>query len=249
MKLKLNIDFDWVSIPSGTFLMGTDLSQDKAGADWDWARKTELPQHEVFLPDYRISRFMITNEQWALFLQQSGWQWTDRDRLWQDGLPRGREKHPVVWVTWYDAQAFCDWAGVRLPTEAEWEKAARGTDSRVYPWGNQKPSPELANYENNVGDTNRVDHYPQGKSYFDLSDMAGNALEWTSTVWGEDKDNPEFVYPYHPGDGREDPGRTDVLRVVRSGGWRYSAEMIRSAYRDWNRPGMRGSCLGFRVVA
>lgn len=245
----MKLTFDWVTIPAGAFWMGTDLSRDAVAAASGWARKTELPQHEVDLPDYRISRTLVTNAQWEQFLQQSGYQWADREKLWHTGRPPGKATHPVVWVTWFDALAFCEWAGVRLPTEAEWEKAARGADQRLYPWGDQAPTPELANYDRQVGDTTPVEHYPQGRSFYGLFDMAGNVWEWTSTLWGTDKNDPEFTYPYRVDDGREALNRRDILRVVRSAGWKYPPDLIRCAARDWNPPHVRGSGLGFRVVA
>ncbi|MFA7241291.1 MAG: SUMF1/EgtB/PvdO family nonheme iron enzyme [Sulfuricellaceae bacterium] len=244
----MRITFDWVAIPSGPFRMGTDLTQDPIAAHSDWAGKTELPQHEVELAEYRITRTLVTNEQWGCFLSETGYPWADRDKLWQDGLPPAKRTHPVVWVTWFDAMAFCTWAGVDLPSEAEWEKAARGTDARLYPWGNHAPSLALANFGLLVGDTTPVDRYPLGCSYYGLHDMAGNVWEWTGTVWGVEKNSPEFIYPYRADDGREDRLRKDVLRVVRSAGWKYSPELIRAAARDWNLPTVRGSGLGFRVV-
>ena len=103
----------------------------------------------------------------------------------------------MVNVSWEDAQAFCQWAGVRLPSEAEWEKAARGTDGRIYPWGDQSPTKELCNFGGNIGDTTPVDRYPGGASPFGVLDMSGNVWEWTAQA--------EFApYPYDPADGRED---------------------------------------------
>lgn len=241
-------NFDWVEIPSGLFWMGTDLEVDRVAANFDWAKQVELPQHQVFLPTYQIGRYPVTNAQWGEFLAHTNYAWADQDKLWQQGLPKGRENHPIVWVTWHDALAFCQWAGVRLPTEAEWEKAARGTDKRLYPWGNDKPTSQFANYGNQVGRTTAVNAYPKGTSYYGLWDMAGNTWEWTSTIWGTDAHNPEFKYPYESVDGRENLDKADILRVVRSGGWKYTPDLIRSAYRDWNKPHVRGSGLSFRVV-
>nr|VFK17354.1 MAG: Formylglycine-generating enzyme, required for sulfatase activity, contains SUMF1/FGE domain [Candidatus Kentron sp. LPFa] len=243
--------FDWVDIPVGPFRMGTDPNQDAIAADdrWKaWVEKTEQPQHQVYLPAYRISRYPVTNQQWALFLRHGGYTWADRDKLWATGLPSGKLEHPVVWVTWRDALAFCEWAEVQLPSDAQWEKAARGADKRLYPWGNRPPTPDLANYEKNEGDTTAVTHYPKGQSPYGVYDMAGNTWEWISTLWGADKDDPEFVHPYRPDDGREDLANTDMLRTVRGGGWKYSSDLIRVACRDWNPPSVRGSALGFRVV-
>jgi len=250
--MHTELDFDWVDIPAGTFWMGTELAEDKVAADPEWRAwtiKTECPQHAVYLPTYKISRYPITNQQWSVFLNASNYHWADREKLWSTGLPAAKAQHPVVWVTWYDALAFCEWAKVRLPSDAEWEKAARGTDKRLYPWGNQLPTPELANYDNTVRDTTAVMYYPKGQSPYGVYDMAGNTWEWISTLWGTDKDNPEFVHPYRPDDGREDLHNTDMLRMVRAGGWKYSPDLIRVAYRDWNLPTVRGSALSFRVVA
>jgi formylglycine-generating enzyme required for sulfatase activity len=252
MDLATRLDFDWIEIPAGSFWMGTDLTQDPVAAspDWlDWAMLTECPQHSVTLDGFRITRYPITNAQWKAFLDDSGYVWPDRDRLWSGGLPAGKEWHPVTWVTWHDALAFCRWAGVRLPSDAEWEKAARGDDRRLYPWGNQAPTPALANYADQVGDTTSVDRYPDGRSPYGVYDMAGNTWEWISTLWGRDKDDPEFRHPYRPDDGRESLDDSTRLRMVRGGGWKYPADLIRAAYRDWNMAGVRGSALGFRVVA
>ncbi|AUI69172.1 formylglycine-generating enzyme family protein [Beggiatoa leptomitoformis] len=240
--------FDWVTIPAGVFWMGTDVATDTVAAQFAWAQQVEQPQHQVYLPDYRISRYPVTNAQWGVFLAQTDYTWADHDKLWLSGIPEGKEQHPVVWVTWQDAMAFCRWAGVSLPTDAEWEKAARGTDKRLYPWGNQAPDASLANFANQVGDTTAVTHYPAGKSPYGVFDMAGNTWEWISTVWGTDKDNPEFTLPYQVDDGRESLEDSQILRMVRAGGWKYDATLIRCAYRDWNKPQTRGSGLGFRVV-
>lgn len=242
-------NFDWVEIPSGLFWMGTDLKVDPVAANSNWAKQVELPQHQIFLPTYQISRYPVTNAQWGQFLTQTAYPWPDQNKLWEHGLPKGQENHPIVWVTWHDAIAFCQWAGVRLPTEAEWEKAARGTDKRLYPWGNEEPTSQLANYHNQVGQSTAVNAYPQGISCYEVWDMAGNTWEWMSTIWGTDAYHPEFRYPYQSGDGRENLDRSDILRVVRSGGWKYTPDLIRSSYRDWNKPSFRGNGLSFRVVA
>jgi len=241
--------FDWITIPAGLFWMGTDLRVDNVAADSDWAKQVEVPQHEVYLPSYQISRFPVTNVQWAQFLADTYYPWADLQKLWEHGLPEGQENHPITWVTWHDAIAFCDWAGVRLPTDAQWEKAARGTDKRLYPWGNQPPTAQLANYGNQVRHTTAVNAYPQGKSYYGVFDMAANAWEWISTIWGTDTDRPDFAYPYQADDGRENLDDPTILRIVRGGGWKYTPDLIRCAYHDWNKPDTRGSGLGFRVVA
>ncbi|MEG5061828.1 formylglycine-generating enzyme family protein [Microcoleus sp. A2-C5] len=241
--------FDWITIPAGLFWMGTDLRVDNVAADSDWAKQVEVPQHEVYLPSYQISRFPVTNAQWAQFLAHTNYAWADLQKLWEHGLPEGQENHPITWVTWHDAIAFCDWAGVRLPTDAQWEKAARGTDKRLYPWGNQPPTAQLANYGNQVRHTTAVNAYPLGKSYYGIFDMAGNAWEWISTIWGTDTDRPDFAYPYQADDGRENLDDPTILRIVRGGGWKYTPDLIRCAYHDWNKPDTRGSGLGFRVVA
>jgi len=246
-----NIEFDWVTIPSGPFWMGTNLDCDPVASspEWrDWVIRTECPQHQVVLPAFQMSRYPVTNLQWQQFLVNSGYLWPDYDKLWINGLPDGKAYHPVVWVTWSDTLAFCRWAGVRLPTDAEWEKSARGNDQRCYPWGNQLPTAALANYDHQVGDTTPVDHYPAGQSPYGVYDLAGNTWEWISTLWGSDQDHPEFSYPYQPDDGRESLGHTTRLRMVRGGGWKYSPDLIRAAYRDWNKATVRGSALGFRVA-
>lgn len=181
------IEFDWVTIPAGEFLMGSAKQKDRL------ARDSELPQHKLFLPEYRIARVPVTNRQYKQFVEATQHRSPDH---WEKGqIPPNKENHPVVYVTWHDVLAFCEWAKVRLPTEAEWEKAARGTDGRIYPWGNEVPDKNRCNFNNNVGDTTPVGNYPQGASRYGCLDMAGIVWEWTSSRL--------INYPYVANDGRE----------------------------------------------
>ncbi|MEM7180299.1 MAG: formylglycine-generating enzyme family protein [Spirochaetota bacterium] len=244
----MQLQIEWVKIDQGEFIAGTDLSVDKVAAASDWAIKTEQPQHIVFLPTFEISRTLVTQKMWSEFIEHTGYEWADRNRAWPDGLTVDMYKLPATWVTWHDARSFCEWANVRLPSEAEWEKAARGSNGQVYPWGDTVPDESLANFNQLVGHANEVDRYEKGKRPYGIYDMAGNVFEWTNTIWGSKKDNPEFGHPYSANDGREETDDLKIMRVVKGGGWKYSHDLIRAAYRDWNEPQFRGSCLGFRVA-
>ena len=157
--------------------------------------------------------------------------------------------HPVTQVTWHDAQAFCQWANMRLASEAEWEKAARGVDGRVFPWGNQAPDESLCNFGLKVGDTTPVSRTVKGASPYGVLDMAGNVWEWTGSLWGTDVNKPQYGYPYTPTDGREDLQAADhISRVVRGGSYIYSDGSVRCACRGKSDPGRRSDNIGFRVV-
>ncbi len=226
------IDFDWVTIPAGAFLMGSDRTTDFMMED------DETPQHTVCLPEYRIARVPVTNAQYECFVNSAGRQVPNH---WKNGqVPWGKGEHPVVNVTWHETQAFCAWAGVRLPTEAEWEKAARGPDGRIWPWGNDPPTVEHCNFDRNKGDTTPVGSYPSGKSPYGLLDMAGNTWEWISSLCKP--------YPYDPDDGRENSKLPDP-RSSRGGSWTDKLELVRSSYRDPHYPRYWGKNRGFRVVS
>jgi len=263
---KAPIDFDWVTIPAGEFLMGSDPARDRLAYD------DETPQHRLYLPAYRIARTPVTVAQFAAFVaanpgyrttaeqRGSAWNWTGSE--WKNiqgadwAHPRGpgsdvrdRQDHPVTCVSWDDAMAFCRWAGVRLPSEAEWEKAARGTDGRLWPWGDREQDERLCNFNMNVGDTTPVGRYPDGASLYGVLDMAGNVWEWTRSLWGKDVQKPDYRYPYDPNDGREDPNAPDtVLRVLRGGSFWTGARYVRCAVRGRLSPDNRGD-FGFRVVS
>jgi formylglycine-generating enzyme required for sulfatase activity len=239
----LGLPMVWV--PPGPFLMGSDKGRDPQAYD------DELPQHEVTLPGYWIGRYPVTVAQFRAFVEASGHRPADPGSL------KGPNDHPVVRVTWYEALAFCRWLGemagmpVTLPSEAEWEKAARGTDGCIYPWGDEPPDEGRCNFGNRVGGTTLVGRYsPQGDSPYGCADMAGNVWEWTRSLWGESISKPEFGYPYNPGDGREDleAGR-GVLRVLRGGAFARGARHVRCAYRYWLYPDSRYWFRGFRLVA
>jgi len=206
------------------------------GAD-KMAWHDEKPQHQVYLPEYRISLTPVTNRQYQQFVEATGHRVPDH---WKYGrIPSGKADHPVVEITWHDALAFCTWAEVRLPTEAEWEKAARGTDGRIWPWGNNAPTDKLCNFDGNVGDTTSVGHYPEGKSFYGCLDMAGNVWEWTSTLYKG--------YPYKSDDGRED-AKAIGTRVLRGGAFNNYENLVRCAGRDNGDPTNRHFNIGFRVV-
>jgi formylglycine-generating enzyme required for sulfatase activity len=247
--------FDWISIPAGEFGMGSDPKLDSQFYD------DEKPLHRVYLPDYRIARVPVTVAQFAAFVDATGYRTTAEKQgsafawsglSWEEipgafwRAPRGapsdvgkKPDHPVTCVSWHDAQAFCAWAGVRLPTEAEWEKAARGPDGRIWPWGDQKPDQSRCNFNLHVGDTTPVRRYPAGASPYGVLDLAGNVWEWCSSLYQP--------YPYNAEDGREDLQASDS-RVLRGGSFNRGEGSMRAAHRSSQFPYNRRANSGFRVA-
>jgi len=244
---RLAYEPETVLIPGGEFLMGSDLDEDEDAYD------DELPQHRLTLADYYLAKTPVTNAQYAAFVEARGHEppeyWSGRKP------PGGEENHPVVWVSWHDAVVYCEWLSevtgrrYRLPSEAQWEKGARGVDGRIYPWGDEW-DPERCNWsEDDEGDTTPVGSYPRGASPYGLLDMAGNVWEWTRSLWGEDSEDPDFDYPYDAEDGREDLAAGDeVYRVCRGGAFDEDQDSARCAYRDYYYPEYSGENLGFRVA-
>ena len=274
MTLPSGINLELVYLPASEFLMGSDRATDPKAAD------NELPQHKLFLNTYFIGRTPVTVAQFEAFAQTTGYKTTAEqfghgynlvDGHWKEiknaswQAPHGSEiiiqqksDHPVTLVSWYDALAFCNWITdvtqfkVYLPSEAEWERAARGVDGRIYPWGNEEPINTFCNFDLNVKDTTPVGQYStQGDSPVGCSDMAGNVIEWTRSLWGKDIHSPEFNYPYSERmlERENIQAPDDIRRVVRGGGWDDDSEGVRAAYRIPNPPISRNDILGFRVVA
>ena len=250
---RLPFEPEMILIPAGEFLMGSDPEKDKHA--WD----REQPQHTLYLPDYTIAKTPVTNAQYAEFVRDAGI--VNPPEHWRKGeLPPDKLDHPVVYVSWHDAVAYCDWLAdvtgkpYRLPSEAEWEKAARGTNGRIYPWGNRwYPGwcdTHCNTLEGGVRGTTPVERYPRGASPYGVLDMAGNVREWTRSLWGQEGEEPDFEYPYDPQDGRENPeAGDDVRRVVRGGSWNDGRYGFRCAFREgYIRPDYGHNTLGFRVV-
>jgi formylglycine-generating enzyme required for sulfatase activity len=180
------------------------------------------------------------------------------------GSPYDLPNHPVVGITWYEALAFTRWLTeiwrknariglqdiVTLPSEAEWEKAARGTDGRRYPWG-KKPDPQRANFrDTGIGTTNTVGCFPGGASPYGVEEMSGNVWEWTRSLWGPDYSKPKYRYPYDATDGREDlAAGENVLRVLRGGWFNFTSRLVRCAFRIRYLPYLWFNLIGFRVVS
>jgi serine/threonine-protein kinase len=240
-KTNSPLRLDWVVVPAGAFLMGSSMRQDAQAA------VDETPQHRLVLPRFCVARTPITNAQYSQFLLAAN---HPPPVHWRSAQPPdGREQHPVVNVSWYDAQAFCRWADVQIPTEAQWEKAARGLDGRLFPWGNQPPDPSRGNYDRSVGDTAPVGSYTGGHSPYGLADMAGNVLEWTHSLWGPDFAEPRYGYPYDGADGRENPERDrKLLCVLRGGAFNLGAAALRCAFRTGGVAGRGRPNIGLRVV-
>jgi formylglycine-generating enzyme required for sulfatase activity len=248
------LEFDWVTIPRGPFLMGSDPTHDTEALD------SEQPQHLVLVPEFHIARLPVTIAQFAAFVraagyrttaEDAGWAWVWVNASWQSvrgaswSRPAGHELSPadaahwpVTQVSWLDAQAFCAWAGVRLPTECEWEKAARGVDGRIYPWGNQLPDADLCNCNNIQGGVNAVGQCVQGASPYGVLDMGGNTWEWCVTRW-----RPDYTTP--PDDDPTGP----EARVVRGGSFNGDGGLVRCAARGRLNLHFRDSTVGFRVAA
>jgi formylglycine-generating enzyme required for sulfatase activity len=233
-----------IIVPAGSFLMG---SKDAGAAP------TESPQHSITLPAYRIGAFPVTVAQYAEFIQRTK---TDPPREgWFLRKPSGKLDHPVAGVSWPQAVAYCRWLSAetgrryRLPTEAEWEKAARGTGGCLYPWGDAWVE-DAAQVE--AGDTAPVTGHPGGASPYSCQDMLGNVQEWTSTIWGGRKEQPDYAYPYDATDGREDPvpvpPAPQPLRIHRGGSYREKRDDVRCAARGASSPDSQLKWRGFRVV-
>jgi formylglycine-generating enzyme required for sulfatase activity len=200
-------DVEMVEIPAGTFMMG---SED------DDADRDERPTARIFVDTFRIDKVEVTNGHYVRCVAAG--QCTVP--VGGDPAERARADQPVTILSWRQAAAYCRWAGKRLPTEAEWEKAARGPDGRRYPWG-EAFEPDRANAGHTLG-LGPVGQHPAGASPYGVLDMAGSVWEWTSSLYRP--------YPYDPSDGREDPDARGA-RVNRGGSWYYRAWYVRTTYR------------------
>ncbi len=236
-----------VLIPEGEFIMGSDK----------YAK--ERPQQRIDLDSYHFDRYLVTNEDFRKFVEATGYQ-TDAEKAgygrvrydyrwkkvpganWKspDGLTAidGKEKHPVTQVSFNDALAYCQWKGKDLPTEAQWEKAARGTEGNEYPWGNSEPDDTLANFGDIIGTTTVVDKYTKGKSPYGVYDMAGNVYQWCKDFWSTGE--RESKNPSGAADGNE--------HVVKGGSFMEAVDNLRSAYRDRYESNYSSYIFGFRCA-
>ena len=258
-----------VIVPAGEFLMGSPEDEPGLDAAKESVREPyidpftglsddEKPQHRLYLDAFWIDQTEVTNGMYAAFLNEVGNQreggvtWLDVKASqvlirqvageWQP--LEGYQDHPAVEVTWYGARAYCEWAGRRLPTEAEWEKAARGVDGHRYPWGNQWPTCELANYDGGcfLRVTTKVGSYPVGKSPYGALDMAGNVWEWVADWYAED------YYARSPARNPQGP-TSGEWRVIRGASWHPHQYDVRAANRAKSLPDSSNRDVGFRCVS
>jgi formylglycine-generating enzyme required for sulfatase activity len=234
---------DMVLVPAGEFIMGSQES-----------RPDERPARRVYVEAFYIDRHQATNAQYAQFLNtvegptsrcgghvclDTKEEDPDSHILYQRGryvVEAGYEQHPLTNVSWYGAQAYCRHQGKRLPTEAEWEKAARGTDGRAYPWGDNL-DPHKLNSDHRIGDTTPVGSYPAGVSPCGAYDMAGNVWEWVAD-W----------YQAYPGSEYQSRFYGEKYKVVRGGSWNHPGSDARATCRDIAHPARRIHVVGFRCT-
>lgn len=234
-------------VPAGEFEMGYADGKDD-----------EKPVHTVYLDAFWIDQTEITNKMYYLCVDagvctqpfQGAYKGLRVDSSTREvyyGNPE-YDDYPVIYVNHMQADIYCRWAGRRLPTEAEWEKAARGTDGRLYPWGNESPNEMLANYDGNIGDTTPVGSYPEGASPYGALDMAGNLWEWVEDFYFEEYyANSPYKNPQGPESG--------WVFAQRGGSWKKSERPIRSTYRHHYSPPILSSLInshsydGFRCAA
>lgn len=233
-----------VRIPAGEFVMGSDRQE----------QPEENPRHLVPLPAFVIASYPVTNDLFYEFIRSTG-RVATRAMSWNGNRPfDDKRDHPVAGVTWEVALEYCDWLWQKtkkrywLPTEAQWEKAARGEDGRLYPWGNSWEEGRC----NGAGELTAVDAFSAQNEAYGCFDMVGNAREWTVTAWGLRPDKPDrrFSYPWRE-DGRNDPDEPlTTLRVVRGGRYQKRSDCRCSARGGWlpNNPGPGSNRIGFRVV-
>ena len=241
---------EMVFIPAGPFLMGRP--------EGEGVSEFETPQHEVTLPAFSIGRYPITNDQYERFIRANK-QYDPPGDWFSRKPPQGREDHPVSGVDWQDALAYCDWLfsethrRYRLPSEAEWEKAASWSpesQKRLYPWGS-----EWQDGRCNVGGegTTAVTEHEDGASAYGVQDMLGNVQEWTRSLWGSNSREPQFRYPYDPDDDEREVDSADDLppqmRIIHRGdSYRSKADSVSNIRRGKSDPISKVDWRGFRVV-
>ena len=223
-----------VYVPAGNFIMGANSAN----------RGGQLV-HNVFLDAYWIDKTDVTNAMYSLCVNAAACQASGQSGSSTRTSYYGNslyDNYPVIWVNWNDASSYCQWAGVRLPTEAQWEKATRGTDGRPYPWGTSNPNKSLLNYNQNIGDTTSVDGYPTGAGPYGALDMAGNVWDWVNDWYG-----PNY-FAASPSTNPQGPSG-GTFRVLRGGAWNNNAiAFIDSSLRDWQTSGYASNSLGFRCA-
>src|SRR5574341_143663 len=235
-------------VPGGSFSMGSRF------------HPREAPRRELNVAEFEISHVPVTVAQYAVFINSGGmgepkW-WSEAGRAWREGAANGWGRadrsqpndwadqkkhlnHPITGVTAFEAEAYCNWLGaqkdriVRLPTEEEWEKAARGDDGRPWPWGTQFKAGQANTYENNIVGTVEAGSYPQDVSPYGVMDMSGNPQDWTGSAYSP---QPDEAFP------------AGALRVARGGSWNDTAYGARTTFRHVYPPGYYFAFLGFRIV-
>lgn len=248
---------NWIQVPKGAFVMGA--TRDTANPLFDQeADEDESPPHQVWLDEYRIARFQLTVTEYDRFIKDSGYarstwwaaggfgRWTE-PADWDE--QRQHPNRPVTGVSWFEACAYCSWAGCRLPTEAEWERAARGQDGRKYPWGNEEPQSDRLNFQQsnlNAYERPRTGPTPvgvhvAGAGVDGIQDVAGNVWEWCADWYDRSFYTvSKAVNPRGPSSG--------TRRAARGGSWDSPGRWARSAFRGWAQPDVRTALFGFRMV-
>jgi formylglycine-generating enzyme required for sulfatase activity len=217
-----------VAIPAGEFVMGSQKGD-------------ESPPHSVSVAAFEIDIYEVTNAEFARFVEATGYQ-TDAEKSndpspWQAYFAEGKGNYPVVKVSWNDAQAYCEWAGKRLPAESEWEKAARGTDQLTYPWGDEWDAGKVNSKDSGLRGPVTVGSFPQGASPYGAMDMAGNVWEWTAS-WYEGYPQTTFNSNYFG----------ETFKVLRGGGWFSDQSQVRTTQRNANAPDAANDDIGFRCA-
>ena len=227
---------EMVNIPAGTFIRGSAPGE---------GRLDEQPRRKIYVNSFAIDKYEVSNARYIAFLEETLHK--PPFNVYGDGpltSENGISDLPVVQVTWHDAVDYCFWAGKRLPTEAEWEKAARGNDHRLYPWGNEPPTPNRAHFEKEWDGTNtlkKVDSLPEGQSASGVFQLSGNVREWT-----QDWYDAEY-YPNAPDKNPKGP-ETGILKVIRGGSWRSFDTDLRVTSRGKGGFALKTHGIGFRCA-